>query len=622
MRTKANRRISLLVSFALLLCGAMFTTKVQAQTYRIQSQGDVPLPFDPYDGAEPIVTIDAVRQIYEVQDNTNDWNLLMTAEELDAMSANDTMSADSIDPGGTNDSGGGSYSNYFQSIVFGSNDLWLEITNVDIVNQQASLLLHGTVPDEHYQLLSSNVLSGDGEAWTLGEYITGAADTNETPFSTFNIDTNSQMFFRAHHANPVLAISYGQDAIQPNPTTGDPGQAGYFQLRSYYNLSNDLTVQYTIGGDAVNGVDYSNLTGVATLPAGDTPITNISVVPFDHNRMQGNKIVTLTIQQTNSYLIDPNAASASISILDSFTVISVFQDTNMAYRPDGPLGVPAGAGDVVFSRSDAQNEYPAITAAYTVSGTASNGVDYTFLTGSLVFPDGVSSVDLSITPLAESILQGVKSVTITLVPTNSYFINPDTNYESQTVQIFDSSTTMSISPGPDAIETNSDLGVGQDGYFTVTRYDVRSEYPPLTVNLMISGTASNGVDYQTVPNRITFADQELSTNIYIKTIQDALIEGDETVTATLVTNGNSYYLGDPSNATITIQDTIGFFPVASGFDGVVGIDYYAPSDSLLVSEFYNSSGVPFNFGRIYASGGVLTTNWSGISGLNDEVYFV
>src|SRR6185437_5209843 len=207
-------------------------------------------------------------------------------------------------------------------IAFGSNDLWIEITNVDTINQQASLVLHGTVPDEHYQLLFTNALSGDGEVWTLGEYIVGAADTNETSFSTINIGTNSQLFFRAHHAYPVLAIQGNQNAIEPNPSAGDPGQIGQFQLQSYYPLTNDLPIRYSISGTAQNGVDYSNLTGSITLPA-STSQTNINVVPLFDGQVEGIETVTLTIQQTNDYLIDSNASSATITIADSSTTVSV-----------------------------------------------------------------------------------------------------------------------------------------------------------------------------------------------------------------------------------------------------------------------------------------------------------
>jgi hypothetical protein len=626
MRSKTTRvGVMLIACFTLFLSAPSFTPIAQAQTYFIQSQDGVPLPYDPYDGAEPIVTIDAAKQIYRVQDNTNDWEMLMTARELDSMSTSSTMSADSIDPGGTNDSGGGTYTNYFQpAIVFGPDDLWIEITNVDIINQQASLILHGTLPDDHYQLLSSNVLSGDGEAWTLGEVITGAADTNQTAFSTFNINTNSQMFFRGHHANPEVAITPGPNAIEPNPASGDPGQVGYFTLSSYYELSNDLPVYFKIGGTAQNGIDYSNLTGTVTLTH-DNQTTNIFIVPIADNLTEGDESVTLTIQQTNDYLIDPNNGSATIPIEDSSTLVSVYENVPNAIEPNGPTGIPAQVGTFQFNRSDERNLYPEMTVYYVTSGTASNGVDYVLLTNSLVFPDGVSTVYLDVTPLADSILEGTETATVTLVPTNTYVV--DTNNFTQTVNIIDSSTTVSIFFNQDAIETNSAAGVGQVGIFNVSRSDTRGDYPSLTVNYLITGTASNGVDYQTLSGTVTFADGASDTNIFIQTLPDNLIEGDETVTLTVATNGSAYYISqDNSNATLTIHDTV-YFLTVTNLSSPIGVDFDTLSNSLIVS--YNYDGGSPSFARIYTnitvSGGVpvtntIFTNWSGIGGLPDEVY--
>jgi hypothetical protein len=563
----------------------------------------------------------------------------MEAKQLDAANAQTTRTSASpmmmtasdspIDPGGTNTgSGGGTYTNNYQPLVFGSNDFWIQLTNVDEVNQQASLILHGTVPDDRYQLLSTNVLSSDGLTWTLGDYIIiGAAGTNQTPV-TANIGTNPQLFFWAHHANPVLAIFADTNAIAPNPATGDPGQAGDFLLQCEYPLTNDLTVYYSMSG-ASNGVDYDYLNGVATLSASDQPSTNIIVIPTANNRMQGDKTVTLTLLQTNDYLIDPNYTSASITILDSYTLVGIYEDQPVAYRPDGPPGVPAQPGIFQFSRHDQQNNYAQMTAYYTITGTGRNGVDFSFLSNSIVFPAGSNNVYLDVNPLSETVLQGVKTVTVTLFPTNGYFV--DTNATTQTVQIFDTSTTISIvASQPDATETNG----APPGVFDVTRTDDRNDFPPLTVYYTIGGTASGGVDYQTLPGTVTFADGTSEpvigsdTNTFVQTIQDNRIDGDETVILTLNTNGNAYEISETaSNATVTIHDSVYFILAATNLPGIVGIEYDTITNSLLIS-YHFPNGSP-TFARVYtnitSSGGVtvtnvLATNWSGIGGLQDEVY--
>jgi hypothetical protein len=124
---------------------------LHASTYYLQSMGGTagspPFPNDPYEGAEPITTIEAAREIYRVDDNTNDWEMLTTAKQLDAMSASSTTmtASDSTSPpspGGTNTSGGTNYTVNALSnpIVIGSNDLWLQI--ISVTNDIANLVIH------------------------------------------------------------------------------------------------------------------------------------------------------------------------------------------------------------------------------------------------------------------------------------------------------------------------------------------------------------------------------------------------------------------------------------------------------------------------------------------------
>ncbi len=423
MKIGTNRLPACLLFILLSIVVGRFS---YAQTYLISSQGGVPFPYDPYDGAEPIVTLNASNGVYEVEDNADDWNLLTAAQELDA-SGRRTMSADSPDPTGgdgtdTNGSGG-TYSPEYQPLVFGSNDLWIELKQLDIVNSNAYLTLHGTAEGESYQLLYTNTLSTNGKGWTLGEIIGGAGTTNQTDFSVFNYGTNLQMFFRGHHSDNEVFIQPGPNAVEPNSSTGDPGRIGVITVYLPSAITNDLTVQYTVSGTASAGIDYSNLPGVATIPAGARQ-TNIQVVPFENPMVDGAETVTLTIQQTNNFLIDPRQFSATILVEDSSTTVSVLSSHDDAVRPGGPSGEPAVVGDFQLLRDDERNLLPELTVYFTLGGTASNGVDYELLTN-VVFPVNENNVPIDVTPLGETQLQGVKTVTLTLVPTNTYLV--DTN---------------------------------------------------------------------------------------------------------------------------------------------------------------------------------------------------
>jgi hypothetical protein len=87
---------------------------------------------------------------------------------------------------------------------------------------------------------------------------------------------------------------------------------------------------------------------------------------------------------------------------------------------------------------------------------------------------------------------------------------------------------------------------------------------------------------------------------------------------------------DPAFAAVTIlisDPYTNLFETVATLDGPIGIDYHAPSNSLIVSYNYDG-GQPYSFAQIYTNivvtnsvvvTNVVITNWSGIAGLGDEV---
>lgn len=74
-----------------------------------------------------------------------------------------------------------------------------------------------------------------------------------------------------------------------------------------------------------------------------------------------------------------------------------------------------------------------------------------------------------------------------------------------------------------------------------------------TVSYSLSGTATNGVDYSNLTGSVTFAAGQTTVDIPINIIDDNDVEGDETVTISLIGNSN-YNLGTSVDGTITIAD--------------------------------------------------------------------
>ena len=512
-----------------------------------------------------------------------------------------------------------------------TNTLWLELLDDEFTNGIALLKLHNTLDTAYagYQLMiRTNDFSVPND-WILGEIISGAATTNVTDFAPFPIpvplETNAQMYFRAHYADAIISIST-QTPMAYEPNGIGSGQAGVFRV--YLQGTNDITALYRVSGTATGGVDYSNLTGSVTIPVA-TGYADIRVTPIPDTVVEGSETVTLTLIQTNAYLIPSNAFTATVEILDSSTELSVSAPAPEAIEPNGPPGVAAQPGSFALSRTDALGLYPALRVYYTVTGTASNGVDYSLLSGTLDFAVDSSTTNLDVNPLSDNLGEGIESVTVNLIPTTNYSVAG--NAATGTVTIADSSTTVSLIPWANATEPNGSTNQpGQNGLFVLSRFDTRNEYPTnLTVYYAVSGTASNGLDYTNLTGSVSFGTNPFAL-LFVEPMADALFEGDESVTLTLLaTNG---YLVDPNtiSESIVIIDSLPtnvFIPVVLNLTGPIGIDYHAPSNSLIVSYNY-SSGTPLNFAQIYTNlvvsnsvviTNTIVTNWSRVQGVTEEV---
>ncbi len=90
------------------------------------------------------------------------------------------------------------------------------------------------------------------------------------------------------------------------------------------------------------------------------------------------------------------------------------------------------------------------------------------------------------------------------------------------------------------------------GQFTLTRSGAPSN-SALTVNLAIGGTATNGVDYTTIPNTVTFAPGATTAVINLNVIDDGLVEGTESAVLTVMP-GSNYVVGTAANATVNVID--------------------------------------------------------------------
>ena len=100
------------------------------------------------------------------------------------------------------------------------------------------------------------------------------------------------------------------------------------------------------------------------------------------------------------------------------------------------VGQPANRGQYQVSRTG-PTAAPLIVF-YTMSGSATNGIDYSRLSGSVTIPAGRSSVTMTVSPIDDSLVEGTEDVVLTITPRSTY--SKDVARNSATITIEDNDT--------------------------------------------------------------------------------------------------------------------------------------------------------------------------------------
>lgn len=104
-----------------------------------------------------------------------------------------------------------------------------------------------------------------------------------------------------------------------------------------------------------------------------------------------------------------------------------------------------------------------------------------------------------------------------------------------------------VAPDPTALEGTS------SGAFTLIRYGATDA--ALNVDVQLSGTASNGVDYVTISNVITIPAGSLAADVKVDPLLDTANRGNKTVILSLETNSN-YRISEHHWAVVKIIDDV------------------------------------------------------------------
>lgn len=216
-------------------------------------------------------------------------------------------------------------------------------------------------------------------------------------------------------------------------TASEPGtDTGTFAISRTGSLSASLTVNYTVGGSAINGTDYNTVAGSVTIPANSASAT-IRVTPKDDTAPENAETVIVTLASSTAYSVDSAKRAATVTIIDNDRPALSITATD-AWGSESAIG-PTSSGAFTISRNRATTT--PLTVSLGISGSAALNTDYrlvvygataslntTTRTLTLTLAPGSGPVRIIVEVLNDAAAESVEQVTLSLRSGTGYLVNP------------------------------------------------------------------------------------------------------------------------------------------------------------------------------------------------------
>ncbi len=409
------------------------------------------------------------------------------------------------------------------SIIASAGDADGYVRTIEFLDRTNSLVIITNQPgtgdhETRYQFDWTNVPPGEHVLWARATDNGGKETLSEVVF--LNVIGTAEP-----PVQPIVTIA----AIDPNAAEVPPFQpeldTATFTITRRENTNVALTVYYTVSGSASNGVDYAPIYGSVKLPSG-TLSSNVVIRPLDDSLVESNETVIITLS--------PAVCAA------------VFPPPPECYR----LGAANEAVAIIRDNSHVTNQAPTITLF-----SPTNGSVFTLPTNILLRAEAHDS-DGNLQKVEfyrNNILLGtVSNQNTALFQFNWTNAQPGSNMlvakavdnlglkgSSEPVFIQVNGTTEPpprpivtiVTTDGEASEISTIASAMNTATFTIARRE--NTNVALTVHYQVTGTASNGVDYVTLPGSVTLPSGKLSTNLVVRPFDDTLVESNETVVVTL-----------------------------------------------------------------------------------------
>lgn len=436
--------------------------------------------------------------------------------------------------------------------------LRLERSGATTNNLTVNLTLTGTATNGADYTIPASVVIPIGSSNTTITLTPIDDDRQEGTETVIITITANAAYARDTLANSQTVILHDNDlptvtTVATDATASEtPGDSGFFTLtRTGGDPSQSLTVDYALAGRAVHGSDYRRLDGRAVIPPG-VMSTRVEIQPIDDSVDEGTQDVILLLRSSTAYAIG-GTGTATVNITDN--------DGSQVYVKLTTSGVAepsAGSVTAIAFQINRPTSASAITVNYAISGTASNGVDFTALPGIIAFAAADTSKTINVSALADAEFEDAETVTLTLLPGTGYTVMANQDPSTTGFILDQDQPTVDVSvadTGSGLTTAGTETSTGTALRFIVSRKTATVN--PLVVNYTMSGTATEGVDYTGTTGSVTILSNTTSAYVTITPVNDTLPEGVESIIMTLTPASGTYGLRTGS-ATMLMGDNDSF----------------------------------------------------------------
>ena len=461
------------------------------------------------------------------------------------------------------------------------------------------------LPSVNYNSVSGSLTFGDGETvkTILVPLVTNNLVQPPVNFSVVlsNPTGGATLIAPTNATVTIINNNFGVAFLNGTNYVSETSSPAIIFVQRIGNPAIAFQVNYaTTNGTALAGINYTATTGTLSFVGGE--ILKTISVPLINNQMVTNLAfgMTLSSPTAGAQLVAPSntvivlqAGAAGLSFTNP--AMSVSKDVGIAIIP--VVCSNPGIEPVIVD----SNTVPLSVQYFTFDGTAVSGQDYTGVSGTLVFTNGMGTNNIRVPISNNSLITG--SRTFTVVLTNATAPGKITSPSNEVVTIIDNNSGLSFSsPVYNVLKT------GVAATITVIRTDDTNKVS--TVDFATAnGTAIAPGDYTPTNGTCIFTNGVTSQTFTVTVIAGNTVQPDKTVLLQLSSPSVGSFLAPPSAATLTIHDTSGSLVVPAGstlvHEGLITNGIIDPGETVTMLFAFRAEGGT-NIANLYAT--LLATN--------------